>query len=66
MKAKSAKAGKRVSGKLTRAKGEKFSAVEGQVMTPRLISVFREADAKGIHGDARRALIREKFSKKPA
>lgn len=60
------KAPKSVSGKLTRAKGEKFSAVEGQYMTPRVSGAFREADAKGIHGDARRTLIREKFNKKSA
>ena len=46
---------------LTRERAEKFSAVEGLVLSPALRKLFDEFDAEGASGEQRRQRIREYF-----
>ena len=50
--------------KLTSTRGEKISAVEGMVLTPRMRTVL--AQSQGKSGDERRALVRKQFAKTKA
>ena len=51
-------------GKLTSARGEKISAVEGLTLSPRMRTVLETTE--GQSGDQRRAQIRAQFGKKSA
>lgn len=57
----SRKAASKIGGALTRARGEKISAVEGLTLTPRMRAVLDLTQGKS--GDERRRLIREQFAK---
>ena len=50
------------SGKLTRSRAEKISAVEGMNLSPRMGRILTQADQRGLSGDERRALIRTQFT----
>ena len=50
------------AGRLTRARGEKISAVEGLSLSPRMRRLLDQTEGKS--GDERRALIRAQFAGK--
>ncbi|TPK67546.1 hypothetical protein FJ930_23155 [Mesorhizobium sp. B2-4-15] len=49
---------------LTRARGEKISAVEGMKLSPRMSEVLSQGARHGLSGDERRSLIKEEIRKK--
>lgn len=58
---RSAKSGRFV---LTSSRGEKISAVEGLKLSPRMGEILKHSASRGLSGDERRALIKEKVRKK--
>lgn len=49
---------------LTRARGEKISAVEGLKLSPRMAQILNHSMRQGLSGDERRSLIKEEIRKK--
>ncbi|MBZ9893484.1 MULTISPECIES: hypothetical protein [unclassified Mesorhizobium] len=49
---------------LTRAHGEKISAVEGMKLSSRMAKILNHGVRQGLSGDERRSLIKEEIRKK--
>ena len=49
---------------LSRRKGERISAVEGMKLSPRMAAIPDESRERGLSGDERRTLVKERISRK--
>lgn len=67
MKKRSAKSSPLVkASKLTRARAEKISAVEGLKLSPKMAKAFERFDQQGLSNDQRREAVKAEFRKKYA